>query len=180
MTEHKYSYMSPKIESHSHPTKGVCGIFCREPIAKDELIVLWGGWLLSSSKLDPSMPNFTQEVLQIEEDLYIVTPVDESDCFNHSCEPNAGMTGQIGLVAMRAIEPGEEICMDYAMCDGSRYDEFDCVCGSPNCRGRITGDDWMRPELWEKYDGYFSPYLQRRIAKMKREVRQETRASALR
>lgn len=180
MTERKYSYMSPKIESRPHPTKGVCGVFCTQPIARDELIVLWGGWLLTSDDLDPSMPNFTQEVLQIEDELYLVTPLDDSECFNHSCNPNAGMTGQMGLVAMRDIEPGEEICFDYAMCDGSNYDEFDCVCGAPECRGRITGEDWKRPELWDKYDGYFSPYLQRRIAKLKKEARQEHKIMARR
>jgi hypothetical protein len=180
MTEQHYSYLSPKVESRPHPTKGKCGVFCREPIAKDELVVLWGGWLQSFSELDPSRPNFTQEVLQVEDDLYIVTPVDDSDCFNHCCDPNVGMSGQIGLVAMRDIAVGEEVCLDYAMCDGSSYDEFDCSCGSPHCRRHITGDDWKRPELWEKYDGYFSPYLQRRIARLKREVRQELGAHALR
>lgn len=65
------------------------------------------------------------------------------------------------------IAPGEEICLDYAMCDGSAYDEFECGCGSPNCRGYVSGDDWKRPELWERYKGYFSPYLQRRIDRLK-------------
>jgi hypothetical protein len=90
------------------------------------------------------------------------------------------MSGQIGLIAIRDIEVGEEVCLDYAMCDGSDYDEFECSCGAPNCRGRITGEDWKRPELWERYDGYFSPYLQRRIAQLKKEVRQESKTSLAR
>ncbi len=155
-----YSYLSPKVESRPHPTKGVCGIFCREPIARDEIVVLWGGRILTADEVDRDMPNFTQQVLQIEDSLFLFSPsMEPSDCFNHSCDPNAGMSGQIGLIAMRDIEVGEEVCFDYAMCDGSDYDEFDCSCGAANCRGRITGADWKRPELWEKYDGYFSPYL---------------------
>lgn len=176
-----YSYLSPKAESRPHPTKGVCGIFCREPISKDEIVVVWGGRILPASEVDRDMPNFTQQILQIEEDLFQMTPsLEPSDCFNHSCDPNVGMSGQIGLIAMRDIEVGEEVCLDYAMCDGSDYDEFDCSCGAANCRGRITGEDWKRPELWERYDGYFSPYLQRRIAQLKREVRQEHRSAGLR
>jgi hypothetical protein len=31
----------------------------------------------------------------------------------------------------------------------------------------VSGSDWSRPELWKKYDGYFSPYLARRIEKLK-------------
>jgi hypothetical protein len=69
------------------------------------------------------------------------------------------------------IEPGEEINFDYAMCDGTPYDEFECECGCENCRGRITGSDWARPELWEKYDGYFMPYLARRIEALKAKIR---------
>lgn len=179
MTGQYYSYLSPKVESGAHPEKGNCGIFCREPIARDEIVALWGGRILSSSEIDPEMPNFTQQVLQIEEGFYLMAPAMEpSDCFNHCCDPNVGMSGQIGLIAMRDISVGEEVCLDYAMCDGSDYDEFDCSCGSPNCRGRIRGDDWKRPELWQRYDGYFSPYLQRRIAQLRKEVHQERSAQA--
>ena len=68
---------------------------------------------------------------------------------------------------MRDIKAGEEINFDYAMCDATPYDEFTCYCGSQSCRGSVKGTDWMRPELWEKYEGYFMPYLVRRIEKLK-------------
>jgi hypothetical protein len=115
------------------------------------------------------MQYFTQRILQVEEGFYLETPspLEPSDCFNHSCEPNSGFTGQIGLVAMRDIHAGEEITFDYAMCDGSKYDEFTCYCGSEHCRGQVKGTDWSRTELWEKYDGYFMPYLARRIEAIK-------------
>jgi hypothetical protein len=103
--------------------------------------------------------------VQVEEGLYQVLDraSEAADFLNHSCNPNAGMSGQIAVVAMRGIHPGEEVCIDYAMVDGSPYDEFECHCGEPECRGAVTGDDWARPELWERYRGHFSPYLQRRI-----------------
>lgn len=164
-----YSYLSDKVESRPHTKNGGFGVYAIQPISKGELINLWGGKVSRFSELDPGMSNFTQRVIQIEEDLFLETPdqLEASDYFNHSCDPNAGMTGQIGLVAMRNIEPGEEVCLDYAMCDGMSYDEFDCGCGSANCRGRVTGKDWSQPELWERYAGYFSPYLQRRIDAIK-------------
>lgn len=181
MTGSYFSYLSPKLESGPHPEKGNCGIFCREPIAKDEIIALWGGRVLAASEIDRDMPNFTQQVLQIEDEFYLMAPsMEPSDCFNHCCAPNVGMSGQIGLIAMRDIAVGEEACLDYAMCDGSDYDEFDCSCGSPNCRGRITGEDWKRSELWDLYNGYFSPYLQRRIAQLRKEVDQEPKPAAVR
>ena len=166
------SYLSPRVIAQSHCEKGGCGVYAREKIYKDELIVLWGGRIVTEDEVDPDMPNFTQRILQIEEGLYLETPenLEPSDCFNHSCNPNVGMTGQIGLAAMRDIEPGEEICFDYAMCDGSNYDEFECSCGEETCRGKVTGSDWSIPELWERYAGYFSPYLQRRIDFIRRQT----------
>ena len=69
---------------------------------------------------------------------------------------------------MRDIEAGEELTFDYAMSDGEPYDEFDCHCGADSCRGRVTGNDWKLPKLWLKYDGYFSPYLARRIENLRK------------
>lgn len=164
-----WSYFNPKCEARENPNGG-CAVFARETILKDELVSLWGGRILRGDELDPSMPRFTQRVLQVDEDLYLLTSEtpEPNDCFNHSCEPNLGFIGQIGLTAMRDIEAGEQLTFDYAMSDGSPYDEFECHCRSANCRGRVTGNDWKRPELWERYDGYFSPYLARRIAKLRK------------
>ncbi len=173
MTGQFYSYLSPKAENREHPEKGRCGVYAHQSIYRGELIALWGGRVVSVQELNPEMPNFTQRILQIEEDLYLETPefLEPSDCFNHSCSPNAGMSGQIGLVAIRDIDTDEEICFDYAMCDGSSYDEFTCACGAESCRGRITGADWSIPKLWDDYAGYFSPYIQRRIDMLKTQIK---------
>ncbi len=169
MTEKYFSYLNPKCDTGALEEKGGCGVFAREPIQEGELVSLWGGRIVTENELDPGMHNFTQRILQIEEGLYLETPepLEPADCFNHSCEPNIGFSGQIGLRAMRDIRAGEELTFDYAMCDGSAYDEFDCYCGSSDCRGHVTGEDWKKPVLWERYDGFFSPYLARRIEKLK-------------
>ena len=178
MTGKNFSYLSPKLENRPNSEKGNCGVFAREPVKKGELISLWGGKIISASEVDRNMANFTQQVLQIEDNFYLLTPsMEPADCFNHSCDPNVGLSGQIGLIAMRDIEAGEEICLDYAMCDGSDYDEFTCSCGEPTCRGRVTGEDWKRPELWERYEGYFSPYLQRKITALKKERQPERKVA---
>ena len=165
MTGQFLSHLSPKLEAKPLPEKGGMGVFAQMPIDKGELLVLWGGRIIDESELDLMMPDFSQRVLQIEEGLYLLASeaLEPADRFNHSCNPNAGFSGQIGLVAMREIVPGEEVCFDYAMCDGTPYDEFICSCDAPNCRGEVTGQDWKRPELRERYAGYYSPYLQRRI-----------------
>ncbi len=164
MINPSFSYLNPKCEARVHP-EGGCGVFALGKIQKGELVSLWGGRIIRKNDLDPSMPRFTQRVIQVDEDLYLLTAEEKepNDCFNHSCEPNLGFFGQIGLVAMRDIKAGEELMFDYAMSDGGPYDEFECYCGSSSCRGTVTGNDWKLPDLWGKYAGYFSPYLTRRI-----------------
>lgn len=158
-----HSYLNPKCEARKK--RNLCSVYTREFIAQGELVSLWGGAVIHKNDLDLNMPRFTERVIQIDEDLYLLTGEEKepNDCFNHSCEPNLGFSGQIGLIAMRDIEAGEELCFDYAMSDGEAYDEFDCLCGSSSCRKKITGNDWKLPHLWVKYKNYFSPYLARRI-----------------
>jgi hypothetical protein len=136
------------------------------------VLTVWAGIIVDGEKLQEMPPAYQRRAVQVEEGLYQVSlrPDEPADLGNHSCDPNAGLQGQITLVAMRSIAPDEEVCFDYAMSDGTPYDEFECACGAPNCRGQITGDDWRLPELWERYDGYFSPYLQRRINRLRTEM----------
>jgi SET domain-containing protein len=151
------------------PEKGGHAVQAIEPIAAGEVITVWGGRVVNAEQAAALEPGFREHNIQIEEGLYLAPIIadDASDYVNHSCDPNAGLAGQITLMAMRDIEPGEEITFDYAMADGDGYDQFPCACGSASCRHQVTGNDWKQPALWEKYKGYFSPYLQRRIDRLR-------------
>ena len=63
---------------------------------------------------------------------------------------------------MRDINKDEELTTDYAFIDNEDY-EFICTCGAENCRKRITGYDWKRKDLQEKYYDYFAQYLKDKI-----------------
>jgi len=116
--------------------------------------------------------------IQIDED-FVIDGVSEhsgdfyEDTFfiNHSCEPNAGIKGQIFLVAMRDIAENEGVTFDYAMClhetKGAPPYRMECLCGRINCRKVITDNDWKLPDLQKKYDGWFSWYLQEKINMLK-------------
>ncbi|MCB0213175.1 MAG: SET domain-containing protein-lysine N-methyltransferase [Anaerolineae bacterium] len=170
MLDEPTCYLSPKLEGRER-ADGSYGVYAHQPVLAQETLVVWGGEVVPGDKLDQLPPDIRRYTLQIEEDLYLVTVnVGPADWINHSCRPNAGLNGQVVLVALRDIAPGEQICYDYATSDGSPYDEFNCQCGAPNCRGRVTGNDWSLPELQTKYAGYFSPYLQRRIHQLEKTV----------
>lgn len=142
------------------------GSIASEPIGAGEVVAAFGGRCVTRDEFDLLPASQQVRSLQIDEELFLAgAPEPEpADFINHSCEPNCLLSGGVILVAARDIEAGEEITYDYATSDGSDYDEFECVCGSPCCRGKITGNDWMLPELQLRYRGAFSPYLAKRIA----------------
>jgi len=164
-------FLSPKLEVRAVPDKGGLGAFAREVVSADEVVAVWGGIIVNADQLDTLPHDVQQHSVQIEEGLYLATigGAESADFINHSCDPNLGLRGQIALVALRDIEVGEEVCFDYAMTDCTPYDEFECHCSTAACRGTVRGDDWQLPELWAKYAGYFSPYLQRRIDRLAQE-----------
>lgn len=163
-------YLSPKIEACDFDQKGSHGLFARTFIAAGELLIVWGGVIMNLDEIKNIHANERQYAVQVDEDAFLLTPEPEAgDFINHSCNPNAGLSGQISVIALRDIKPGEEVCFDYAMSDSVPYDEFECACGEPTCRGRVSGNDWLIPELQVRYAGYFSPYLQRRINRIQME-----------
>ena len=158
------NWLSPKLVRRQNPEKDGHGIYAATPVAAGELLAVWGGRVATRASVAAMTDR--RYTLQVEEDLFLVPagPVDDAELVNHSCVPNAGLSGQIGLVALRDIPPGEEVCYDYAMSDASPLTMgFACACGEPGCRGRIEADDWTRPELQRRYAGHFSPYIARRI-----------------
>jgi len=164
MTIQPSSYLSPKLQGRPKPDGNGNGIFALEPIQKGERMAVFGGSVYAGD-LFAALPDRERSLsLQVEDDLFLVPDkIGEGDYVNHSCDPNAGLSGQIALVALREIRPGEEVRFDYAMSDTMPYDEFDCRCGAANCRGRVTGNDWRLLELQTRYRGHFSPHVQRRI-----------------
>lgn len=163
------SYLHPLLR----PISGSTGrsIVAAETLPAGEVLAVWGGTNYASRAFSELPESVRQISVQVEENLFLVPEVEgPAEWINHSCAPNAGMMGQIALTAMRDIRAGEEICYDYAMSDGSPYDEFECRCGAAQCRRHVTGNDWRLPDLWERYHNYFSPYLQRRIEALRRTV----------
>ena len=73
-------------------------------------------------------------------------------------------TRRLTLPATHFFAQGEEITFDYATSEGAFDQTWTCACGTAECRGRIQGADWKRPELQVRYSGHFMPYLASRIA----------------
>ncbi len=80
-----------------------------------------------------------QHSLQIEQGVHLYD-IYFSGYFLHSCAPNIELDMQNMLVfAVRDIQAGDFLYMDYAQTEDVLYRQFPCRCGSENCRGWITG-----------------------------------------
>lgn len=163
------SYISPKAAARESSIHGT-GLFAIAPITKGEVVCVKGGYIFNRHTLQ-TMPDWYRAAeIQIADDLFI-GPLAEDEragsmiFSNHSCEPNIGVQGQVVFVAMRDIEAGEELTHDWATTDDDDY-EMDCRCGAASCRKVITGQDWRRKDLQEKYRGYLSWYLAEKIKRM--------------
>lgn len=160
------TYFSPKAQKRGSDIEGR-GLFAKEPMSKGEIVVVKGGYVMTKAQRDKVEEKLGPAEIQVTEDLFIgpTTQMEREGAMmhpNHSCEPNPGVRGQIVFVALRDIVKDEELTFDYAMTDDEPY-EMRCNCGATNCRGVVAGRDWMKKEVQQKYDGYFSWFIQRRI-----------------
>jgi uncharacterized protein len=164
------SYISPKASKGAASTIEGRGLVAIAPIAVGELVAIKGGHIVDTAALRSLPERLQNSEVQIADGFHLVA-LEEAEYepvmlfINHSCEPNVGFAGNIVLVAMRDIDPGEELTTDYALFDD--YDgTMECRCGTPSCRGTISGRDWQRPDLQRKYGSYFSSYILRRLARL--------------
>lgn len=172
--------MSSKAEVRDTGKYGK-GVYAIVAIEKDELVSAVGGYIMTLDEYYSLPDELMHYPSQISEDIVLgikdINDVEDAYYFNHSCEPNIGYGGQIFFRAMRFINAGEELTYDYGMelypsetltPEGkASFENLECSCGRKNCRKIITEYDWCIPELQEKYDGYFSWFIQEKIDLMK-------------
>jgi len=158
------SWLHPDAVVGPAGRKGL-GIFATNAIGAGTTVCGFGGNVVERTEFDTLDDDLRTHSIQIDDDLYLVSvpPYADADYINHACEPNCGVIGSALVVTMRDIEAGDELCFDYAMSDTNDYDEFVCECGLSSCRRLVTGGDWKLPHLQERYRGYFSTYIERKI-----------------
>jgi len=148
------------------------GTFAIEDIKKGEMIYIRGGYILTKEEL--FYYNTADGYWPLSDNYFLGAKTEEEFrkqkvYVNHSCDANCGIRGEITCIAMRDIRKGEELTQDYGLLDNESY-SFECNCGAENCRGIVTGHDWMKTELQKKYKGYFAAYLQEKINQLYGEI----------
>jgi SET domain-containing protein len=155
-------WLHPAVEVRPSSIEG-SGLFAVTRIAEGTVVSRLGGELVSGRQLREmlSVPDHPYiDTITVADDVHLVLPPRRPNGLgNHSCDPNLWWVGPYELAARRDIATGEELTNDYSTSTGESAFTMDCTCGSALCRGVVTGDDWRRPELRERYGEHWIPAL---------------------
>ena len=113
------------------------GLFATRVINEGEVILAFAGPIISYQQvLRKRTPD---NAFQISRNRYVDLRK-PGVLANHSCEPNAGVTPDLILIALKKISKDEEITYDYSACmDKDTTCDFVCDCGARTCRKTIRG-----------------------------------------
>lgn len=130
------------------PLNGGYAMFAARPIGTGEVVFVGEEQpqrIVSRSHVERTWSEADRDVFYryaypIGRDVYVLWETDPAGWApqNHSCDPNTSFDG-LNVVALRDIQTGEELTLDYATCYDGRMVPFDCACGSARCRGRVVG-----------------------------------------
>ncbi|MBW0160182.1 MAG: SET domain-containing protein-lysine N-methyltransferase [Sediminibacterium sp. Gen4] len=71
---------------------------------------------------------------------------------NHSCDPNVFFdTDNLQLIALKAVQPDDEMVFFYPSTEWKMASAFNCTCGAKNCLGIIEGAAALREEILQAY-----------------------------
>lgn len=131
------------LEVRESPIHGK-GCYAREPIPEGAFIIEYTGELISAEEAYRRENDSTRSGIYTfwTGDEWAIDGYREGNAarfINHSCAPNCDyrIEGRRVLIhAARAIAAGEELSIDYSF--GADGEIVPCVCGAPDCRGRIN------------------------------------------
>ena len=108
-----------------------CGVITHRNFKKGHIVAAMAGEIIQDIR---------QHSLQIDSENHLYD-IYFSGYFLHSCSPNIYLDMKNLLIyAVKDIEAETYLFMDYAQTEDVLYKQFACCCGSPECRGWITGN----------------------------------------
>ena len=165
------TWVNPKLV-HGESKIHYDGVLTTAPIKAGEKLMEFGGQKITGKEAEDQEKYRVRSVWIVEDGMYLALPTSDTtpsldENLNHSCDANAWLADDVTLVARRDIAAGEEVTLDQGTWnfDVSEYtvEAEDCTCGSPDCRVRLTENDWKLPVVRERYRGHFHPYVQKMI-----------------
>ena len=142
------------------------GLFTTVDLPSGTVVSRMGGTLVDTATLRTMIETSEEYVdtVVVDDDRHLVlTPGNRNHFGNHACDPNLGWVDTYALATREDVAAGSELLTDYAM---STVDEtwfLRCHCASYRCRQMVEGGDWRIPQLQQRYDGWWAPYVQRLV-----------------
>jgi hypothetical protein len=165
------SWYDPRVEIRSSLIQGG-GMFARKAFQAGEIVAIIGGTVMTEDEFHAYLATTSRfNATQIGERLHLVdliqAPEHLAGSINHSCDSNLWLQDEVTIVARRAIVSGEELTLDYALTTVEPDWQLDqpCQCGTIACRHIIRGTDWQLPDVQQRYQGHFAPFINERIRK---------------
>lgn len=158
------SWLNPKLSVRASAIAGL-GLFAIAPVEPGEECCRLAGELMTDERFRAYIADRARySALAVDERLHLVQSDDDpTKKGNHSCDPNMWLADTLIVVARRPIAAGDEATIDYALLTVEPTWSMECNCGSTLCRELVTGEDWRLPELRARYEGHWSPFIERRI-----------------
>jgi SET domain-containing protein len=122
------------------------GCYTTHPIRKGTLIIEYVGDRLTNEQAEDLYDDSPYTYLfSLDSGKHVVDGFGVAAFVNHSCDPNCEtdqIRGKIWIIALRDIQPGEELTYDYNLFDGD--DDAPCLCGAKRCRGSLYSRSHLR------------------------------------
>jgi len=142
-------------------------VYAAAPFAEGDVLIEFTGRRFRADQIPSLMRGSSDRFVQVTPDHYMGPSGRIDDLVNHSCDPNAGLRFTdrgVFLVAVRAIEAGEEIAWDYSTTLRESNWHMICQCRSEGCRRVIGNFDGLDPDRqeWFRARNLVAPYLRRK------------------
>jgi len=157
-------WLHPDVEVRPSAVAGR-GLFATRDLPAGTHVSRLGGRLVDTATLRDLIAASAEHVASvvIGEDTHLLVAAGDNRFGNHACDPNLGWIDGYTLATMTDVAAGDELLTDYAMNTVGRDWIMRCHCASYRCRQMIEGTDWRIPQLQARYDGWWTPYVQRLI-----------------
>lgn len=156
-------WLHPAVEVRPSAIAGR-GLFATADLPSGTVVSRLGGRLVDTATLRTLIAGDEYvDTVVVDEDRHLVLAAGDNRFGNHACDPNLGWADEYALATMADVPAGEELLSDYAMSTVEPDWFMRCHCPSYRCRQMIEGSDWRIPQLQQRYDGWWAPYVQRLV-----------------
>lgn len=164
------NFVSGKLTLVGTDHKGL-DVIANQIIHRGESLVMYGGGFVDRAHIHLIPTSMRPFFFEVADGIWFGHGFDEAglgiaERLNHSCNPSAGFDGIAHVIALRDIQPGESVTLDYSALQSEDLEgsSFECACGSCDCRLQVSVHDWQKVRADDPLIRHMQPFIQSRIA----------------